>query len=274
MQVDDATTYETITDEDIAKMVCDEDDEDYSIGREEMRKINKKQKKAAKANSPNPPGPPANSSNVQGPFSALKAKAYTFAAGFRTIPSSEPVHNPFKAQGQPKNPSTENSTKDNIQHHTLGSNTNEGTTPNSTQVTQGLSAPVSTPAQAQKPPPRTPPNPKPPALLSQLEPDTPPPLGQRTERTNAPCSQSYTVGMRFCSYNNDLDVVKLIIDFCKKLGPCEVLDYTADPDSAMPVCTFIELLEREDTDLNWFKQFLQVKDKAFRGPGGAHDRRR
>jgi hypothetical protein len=32
MQVDDTTTYETITDEDIAKMVCDEDDEDYSIG--------------------------------------------------------------------------------------------------------------------------------------------------------------------------------------------------------------------------------------------------
>jgi hypothetical protein len=98
MQVDEATTYETITDEDIAKMVCDEDKEDYSLGREYMRIINKMQKKAAKANSPNPPGSLANSSNVQGPFSALKAKAYTFAAGFRTIPSSEPVQNPFKAQ--------------------------------------------------------------------------------------------------------------------------------------------------------------------------------
>ena len=56
MQVDEVTTYETITDEDIAKMECEEDDEDYSLGREEMRKINKKQKKLAKANSPSPPG--------------------------------------------------------------------------------------------------------------------------------------------------------------------------------------------------------------------------
>ena len=269
MQIDDSTTYETITDEDIANMVCDEDDEDYSIGREEKRKINKKQKKIAKATSPNPPGTPANSSNVQGPFSALKAKAYTFAAaaGFRTIPSSEPVQNPFKAQGQPKNPNTEKSPKDN-----LGRQAKEGTTP-STQ-TQGLGTLVSNPAQAQKPPPVTPPDPKPPAPLHQAEQDKPPPLGRRIERTNEPPSQSYTVGIRFCVYDEDLKILNLLIDFSKKLGPCEVLDYTADPNSTLSLNTFIELLEREDTGPNWFEQFLDVRDKPFRGPGGVFDRRR
>ena len=75
-------------------------------------------------------------------------------------------------------------------------------------------------------------------------------------------------------YNPDLDILKLLIDISKKLGPCKVLDYTADPDSTLPINTFIEILEREDTELNWFEQFLQVKDKPFRGPGGAFDRRR
>jgi hypothetical protein len=41
-------------------MECDEDDEDYSLGRAKTRKTNKKQKKIAKANS-----------STQGPFGAL-----------------------------------------------------------------------------------------------------------------------------------------------------------------------------------------------------------
>jgi hypothetical protein len=44
MQVEETPTKETITDEEIAKMECDEDDEDYSLGRDEIRKTNKKQK--------------------------------------------------------------------------------------------------------------------------------------------------------------------------------------------------------------------------------------
>ena len=41
----------------IDKMECDEDDEDYSLGRDETRKTNKKQKKVAKANSSSTQGP-------------------------------------------------------------------------------------------------------------------------------------------------------------------------------------------------------------------------
>jgi hypothetical protein len=185
MQIEETPIYETITDEEIATMECDEDDEDYSLGRDEIRKTNKKQKKAATANS----------SNTQGPFLAIKkvtAKAYTFAAGFRTIPSSEPV-NPYKAlipkaQGQTKTPEgTDNPFKDIIQHNTQGrtktpegisdpvkdfleqssqsspktlaGSTKEGTTPTSTQAT------------IHKPPPRRPSNPKQPAMTPILEVD-------------------------------------------------------------------------------------------------------
>jgi hypothetical protein len=89
MQVEATPIKETISDADIAKMECDEDDEDYFLRRDAVRKTNKKQKKVAKANS----------STTQGPFGALMkatAKAYSFATGNKTIPSSEPVFNPYK----------------------------------------------------------------------------------------------------------------------------------------------------------------------------------
>jgi hypothetical protein len=54
MQTEETSTFETITDEEIAAMECEEEGGEWSIHRDEIRKTTKTQKRAAKTNPSTP----------------------------------------------------------------------------------------------------------------------------------------------------------------------------------------------------------------------------
>ena len=91
MQVEETPPKESITDEEISKMVCDEDDEDFSLGRDEIRKNTKKQKQTDKSNTPSSQGP-------FGTFMKAAAKTFSFAKDYKPISNSQPAFNPYKEQ--------------------------------------------------------------------------------------------------------------------------------------------------------------------------------